>query len=117
MWPNQPYDFIKKEGDENATHLSLYINDELISIISLFVRSKERLQFCKFATHKKWQNKGCGSKLLEEVIKYFKKQSQTELYCDARIEAQQIYKHFGMVPCTPIFQRKEIYFQGMNLKK
>ncbi len=51
MWPDQPLDFVKLENDDTAIHLGLYVHNQLVSVISLFITDNEA-QFRKFATLK-----------------------------------------------------------------
>ena len=51
MWPNKPLESVQLEADEFGAHYGLFVKDELVSIISLFIDDNNReAQFRKFAT-------------------------------------------------------------------
>ena len=63
IWPDKKREFCILEDDKNGTHFGLYKQEELISIISLFMReNKARIR--KMATKPAYQKKGFGSKLI-----------------------------------------------------
>ena len=41
MWPNMPLEYVKLPNDESARHFGLFVNGEIISIISLFKENNE----------------------------------------------------------------------------
>lgn len=49
MWPDKPLDFVSVPGDENAVHLGLYVDRELVSVVSVFLNGNTA-QFRKFGT-------------------------------------------------------------------
>lgn len=49
MWPDKPFDYIKLKEDESGIHYGLFIEEEMTSVISLFINNDEA-QFRKFAT-------------------------------------------------------------------
>lgn len=117
MWPGRPFDFIKKPGDKSAVHLGLLREEQLLAVVSLFVRSKERLQFCKFAVKPNYQGLGLGSCLLREILCQFALRSQSELYCEARASSSNFYQRFGMKPCSQAYHRDGLVFQNYHLLK
>ena len=95
MWPDKPYDYIKLQGDETALHYGLFHEDELKSVISLFIEDGE-CQFRKFATLEGEQGKGYGSRLLEHVLKELKTRGIRRIWCNARTEKAGFYTRFGL---------------------
>ena len=78
IWPDKKKEFCILEDDKNGTHFGLYKQEELISIISLYIReSKARIR--KMATKPAYQNKGFGSKLICHSISYLEKK-KNKLY-------------------------------------
>ena len=57
MWPNESIDFIKLPADKSGLHFGLWIDSQLISVISLFIK-EDTAQFRKFATLVEYQGKG-----------------------------------------------------------
>ena len=47
MYPERDLEYIKLPEDEEGIHLGLYLENELVSVISLFINGYE-LQFRKF---------------------------------------------------------------------
>lgn len=68
MWPDKEFDFIKLDNDESGIHYGLYKDNQIVSVLSLFVTNNEG-QFRKFATLSEEQGNGLGSVLLNYVIK------------------------------------------------
>ncbi len=94
LWPEKPLDFVKIEGDENGIHLGLFLEDKLVTVISLFGADKS-LRFRKFATIEQYRNQGLGSKMMHFVIKYAEENGYERIWCDARANALRFYDQFG----------------------
>lgn len=95
MWPNKEIDFIKLSNDHEGIHLGLFIKNDLISVISLFINNNEA-QFRKFATKVTDQNKGYGSILLNYSFEYLKECGVERVFCNARSDKTLFYKRFLM---------------------
>lgn len=95
MWPDHPMDFIKLPEDPDGIHFGLFKNDQLISIVSLFIKGNEA-QFRKFATEKNEQSKGYGSQLLFFLMEYASKKNIKRIWCNARKNKTDFYKKFGL---------------------
>lgn len=113
MWPNQAIDFVKLPEDPEGTHLGLFVDEELTSIISLFKTTKG-LQFRKFATVTKAQGKGYGTHLLKEVLKNYFNTSISRIWCNARMEKAEYYEHFGLLQTTKTYKKGGIEFVVME---
>jgi predicted GNAT family N-acyltransferase len=96
MWPNKPIDYVQLPNDAEGKHFGYFKNDELISVISLFVENNEA-QFRKFATLKEYQGKGFGSDLLNELMLISVKEQLSKIWCNARINKIAYYSKFGMI--------------------
>lgn len=96
MYPEKDLEYIKLPEDENGVHLGLYLENELVSVISLFINGEE-LQFRKFATLAEKQGYGYGTKLLEKVLEYAKKINIKRVWCNSRAEKTGFYKKFGFL--------------------
>lgn len=95
MWPDQPFNYIKVDGDDHATHYGYFVNSKLISVVSLFINNEEA-QFRKFATITAEQNKGYGSRLLQHTIKQAKLAGVQRIWCNARTNKRTFYHKFGL---------------------
>lgn len=105
MWPHMDLEYVRVEGDSEAIHFGYFIDNQLISCISLFIK-KDRGQFRKFATKKNYQNKGIGSKLLNHLITYSKNIGLKSIFCNGRVEKLNFYKKFGLI------ETKEEFVKG-----
>ncbi|SHI82757.1 Acetyltransferase (GNAT) domain-containing protein [Geosporobacter subterraneus DSM 17957] len=94
LWPDRDLDYIKLEDDERGFHYGFFIQDKLVSVISLFIE-KDSAQFRKFATLHGEQGKGYGSKLLMYTIEEAKRLGVNRIWCNARIDKADYYKKFG----------------------
>lgn len=95
---------VKLEDEELGKHLGLFINEKIVSIISIFIRNKE-LQFRKFATLEIEQGKGYGKQLLKYVFNWAKEDNCNLIWCNARITALGIYHKFGMKPFSDTWNK------------
>ncbi|MDC1162202.1 GNAT family N-acetyltransferase [Tenacibaculum sp.] len=69
---------MKLPNDENARHFGLFIDDEIASVISLFMENEE-VQFREFATLVGFQGLGYGTILLKSIIDLVKKEGVKKL--------------------------------------
>lgn len=113
MWPNQPFDYVKLEEDDNGIHFGLYEENELRSIVSLFIESNEA-QFRKLATLEEYQGQGYASQLIEHLIEFCKKQKVKKIWCNARTLKSNFYQKFGFEETSVKFIKKEIDYVVME---
>tara|TARA_R110000765_G_scaffold27719_2_gene67172 strand:+ start:2313 stop:2720 length:408 start_codon:yes stop_codon:yes gene_type:complete len=113
MWPNKPIDYVQLPNDAEGRHFGYFKNDELISVISLFVENNEA-QFRKFATLKEYQGKGFGSELLNELMLISEKEQLSKIWCNARINKIDYYSKFGMIETNDQFIKGEIGYVIME---
>lgn len=93
MWPNESLSYIMIDGDQEADHYGYFIDDKLVSVVSVFIVG-EKVQFRKFATLEAYQGQGIGSKLLAEI--FLRYNSYESIWCNARTEKASFYEKFGM---------------------
>lgn len=108
MWPNEPFDYIKLPVDEKGVHFGLWINERLISVVSLFIDNKRVGQFRKFATLVEEQGKGYGSQLLHHLFETAQKKGVQKIWCNARVNKTGYYAKFHMAPTDKKFSKKGI---------
>lgn len=113
LYPDLPLSKIQLDEDLNGIHFGLFYQDKLISIVSLF-DCGDSYQFRKFATLKEFQNQGIGTILLNHIIKFAKKESKLNLWCNARVSAIGFYKKNGFVETDNTFTRDGINFVIMT---
>jgi len=115
MWPKHPIEFVKLPRDNtDGIHLGLFVAEELVSIVSLFVDGKE-MQFRKFATVVAQQGKGYGSFLLKYVIdEYGPELGIQRIWCNARQAKADYYRRFGLRPTTHTYEKGGISFVIME---
>ena len=111
LWPDKPYAFVRVDNDHEGHHYGAFEAGELIAVISLFVYPEEGqrvARFRKFATHPDWQRKGVGSQLMQHILKEARRMGATRLWCDARLDAADFYRRFGMRPISDVFHKGPI---------
>lgn len=113
MYPNEELSYVQLPDDDVGVHLGLYVNDRLVSIVSLFERGGE-LQFRKFATLVEEQGKGYGSMLLQQVITQAAERGKRIIWCNARVAAKGFYERFGMHTTGETWWKKDIEFVKME---
>jgi len=113
MWPNKPFSYIKIENDIEGQHFGLYLENKLVSVISIFITDTEA-QFRKFATLPHYQGNGYGSTLLSYIFKEMSQLGIKRLWCNARRDKTSFYERFGMVPTQTTFERGNINYVIME---
>ncbi len=111
LWPDKPYAFVRVDNDHEGHHYGAFENEELIAVISLFVYADDGklvARFRKFAAHPDWQRKGVGSQLMQHILKEARRMGATRLWCDARLDAADFYRRFGMQPISDVFYKGPI---------
>ncbi len=114
MWPNKPLEYVKLPQDADGMHYGLYLEEILVSVISLFVNGDEA-QFRKFATLTDQQGKGLGSELLEHLINEAKSHGVRRLWCNARMDKTGFYERFGMTTTDQTFSKGDIDYVIMEV--
>lgn len=104
LWPH-----IKLEQDciitidhrKEAIHLGVFIDDQLVSICSLFEMKNEKFSHKKqyrlraMATHPEYRGQNAGRTLVEFAIKILQEKKYDILWCDAREVALGFYSKIG----------------------
>tara|TARA_R110000868_G_scaffold178679_3_gene418485 strand:- start:952 stop:1302 length:351 start_codon:yes stop_codon:yes gene_type:complete len=109
MWPDYPIDFIKLPEDLNGIHFGLYKNNELVSIVSLFIDG-ESAQFRKLATKVSEQGNGYATQILKHIIHYCEEWPVKKLWCNARVNKSEFYKKFGLLATDKTYIKGGIEF-------
>jgi len=113
MYPGETIDFVKLEDDKSGKHWGLYVEDQIVSVISVFERNRV-IQFRKFATMAGMQRQGYGTTLLRHVIQWAQTNGMKLIWCNARSSAARFYERFGMKQNGPGLGKKwdRIYKNG-----
>jgi GNAT superfamily N-acetyltransferase len=106
LWPDKPVEYVKVENDADGYHFGAFLNGELVAVISLFV--DELARFRKFAAHPDYQRMGIGTRLMDHIIREARRLGATELWCDARLDAADFYRRFGMEAVSDVFYKGPI---------
>jgi GNAT superfamily N-acetyltransferase len=107
LWPDKPFDYVKVENDAEGYHFGAFQAGELVAVISLFVNGNES-RFRKFAAHPDRQRQGIGTLLLNHVMTEAMRQGATSIWCDARLDAADFYRRFGMEAVSEVFYKGTI---------
>jgi len=113
MWPDKSIDYVRVTNDDKGRHFGLFINDTMISVISLFIINKEA-QFRKFATLNDYQGKGFGTLLLKEIMNIVKHNNLNKVWCNARMDKSNYYAKFGMKVTDNTFVKGGIQYVIME---
>ena len=124
LWPDKPLDYVKVDNDADGYHFGAFRDDDLIAVISLFVDTKtdntdeanpSRARFRKFAARPDCQRQGVGTLLLNHVIDESRRLGATTLWCDARLDAADFYRRFGMESVSEVFYKGPIPYAKFSL--
>ena len=113
MWPDQTIDYVRLPNDEEGIHYGLFLEDELVGVISAFITGNE-VQFRKFATLVKHQGKGYGTQLLNHLLAALEKEDLQRIWCNARLDKQNFYKRFGLQTTDETFTKGGIDYVIME---
>lgn len=114
LWPDKPLEYVKVENDADGHHYGAFLKGDLVAVISLFVDG-QTARFRKFATRPDCQRQGIGTWLLNQVIAEAKRLGATTLWCDARLDAADFYKRFGMEAVSEVFYKGPIPYAKFSL--
>ncbi|HET8828660.1 MAG TPA: GNAT family N-acetyltransferase [Pelobium sp.] len=114
LYPDLPIDAIKLEEDDLGTHLGLFHQNKLATVVSLF-ENNGQLQFRKLATDKKYQRLGLGSKMMNYVLNYAKEKGLKKVWCNARLTATIFYEKLGFVKTGNAFSKSGIDYIIMEI--
>ena len=113
MYPHESLQFVQLEDDERGLHWGLYLEGELVSVISVFEKQGS-VQFRKFATKTNMQGKGYGTALLQYVMGHAVTSNKKNIWCNARTSAIGMYQKFGMKAVGDTWQKYGIEFIKME---
>lgn len=113
LWPDKPLAYVYLDDDPAGYHFGGFAGTELVAVISLFVSGGVG-RFRKFATHPDYQRLGIGTLLLNHVIASARRLGAGRLWCDARLDAADFYRKFGMQPEGKVFYKGTIAYSKMS---
>jgi predicted GNAT family N-acyltransferase len=113
MWPDKALEFVKLPNDRSGHHFGLFKNEEIISIVSLFI-DHNKAQFRKFATKTSEQGNGYGTLLIQHLLTFANDQKVDEIWCNARADKCSFYEKFGLKSNQKEFIREEIHYVIMD---
>ena len=118
MWPDRPVEDSMLDDDAEGLHYGIVENEELVSVISLFMQEDE-VQLRKFATMESKQKRGLGSALFAHCLKECGKKGAHAVWCNARAEKTGFYRRFGFVETGECFSRhgRDYLIMRLVLKK
>lgn len=114
LWPNLSRNECRLPGDEEAKHYGLFVEDKLVSCLSLFVVSPELWQIRKFATLTKYQNQGYGTFLLTNTLQLIDNAGVPRVCLEARQTAVRFYQKVGFQLCSDTFLKHGIEYRRMQ---
>lgn len=104
MWPEKDMEYVKLDDDDAGLHFGLVEGEQLISVVSLFIKSEEA-QFRKFATLETYQNRGYGTRLLNVMLEEAIQAGVKRIYCNARRHKAPFYAKFGFQGTETTFSK------------
>lgn len=109
MYPNSDISEVMLENDHEGLHFGLFVNSELVTVISLFIKS-DTAQFRKFATLDSYQSNGYGTKMMHHLIEYCRTHNVSTLWCNARSSKTRFYSKFGLNPVASPYKVNNIEY-------
>lgn len=94
LWPDKPLSHVMVSGDDEALHIGVFEEEQLVGVGSFFVDlPKARLR--KLAIASSHRRRGLGSELIVQASRMLEREGVTLLWCDARQSAQAFYDALG----------------------
>lgn len=115
MYPDKDVDFVKLTDDDQALHIGVYENEELMSVMSVFLHGRE-VQFRKLATRIEAQGKGYASALMQWLVDYANDLKFDRLWCNARTGATDFYVKFDYKETDEHFSKNGYDYTVMERK-
>lgn len=115
MYPDKDTEFVKLPDDERGLHIGAYENEELLSVMSIFLHGRD-IQFRKLATRNDMQGKGFASALMKWLIDYANDMKFDRIWCNARANATGFYKKFGYGETDERFSKNGYEYVVMERK-
>lgn len=113
MWPEKSIDYVKLDEDKDGVHFGLFKDEQLVSVVSLFMTGKEA-QFRKFATDSIAQGNGYGTKLLQHALLVAQQNNVETIWCNSRVDKASFYKRFGLAETNQKFNKDGIDYVMMQ---
>jgi GNAT superfamily N-acetyltransferase len=108
LWPDKPYEYVRVDNDQAGHHYGAFLHEDLVAVISLFVyfeNGQTVARFRKFAAHPDYQRQGIGTQLMQHILAEARRMGAIRLWCDARLDAADFYRRFGMEPISDVFYK------------
>lgn len=113
MYQNDDISIVKLPKDSTNIHFGYKVNEVVVAVITIEA-IQNVYQFRKFATLPNHQQKGIGSKLLNEVLGWMQVQGAKSVWCNARKSATEFYQKFGMFEDGEVYTKNNIQFIKMK---
>ena len=113
MWPHEPLDYVKLQGDASAQHFGLFVEEKLVAVVSLF-QTNQGMQFRKLATLAAYQRQGYGTTLLNFVFDTLSQKKTNKVWCNARKDKIAFYHKFGLKATSETFSKGGIDYVVME---
>lgn len=69
LWPTKTAEFCRVDGDEQAQHFGVRVDQQLICVASLYQSdTADTVRLRKFATLEQFQHQGVGSMLMQHML-------------------------------------------------
>jgi len=115
LWPSEPPEYCKVEGDETALHVGVMIEGELVCVASVYSEvASNAARLRKFATLPAYQGKGIGTHLIHHLIDELTKQGIIYFWFDARASALSFYQRLGFQTSSELFYKNKVPFYKMH---
>ena len=114
LWPNKAPEFCIVEGDSEALHFSVILNEKMVCVASIYIDG-EIARLRKFATLSQFQGQGIGSLMLNHLVKQLKNQGMHSLWFDARESAISFYNRLGFTVTGKRFYKNDLAYYKMHV--
>lgn len=114
LWPHLERAASRVEGDDEAWHVGVRANEQVVCCLSVFMLGEQRCQIRKFATLHAQQRQGFGAFLLQAVLEKLVQTGVNFVQLDARTSATAFYSRFGFEAEGEPFYKKEVHYIRMS---
>ncbi len=113
LWPDKPISHVKVAGDEDAIHICLRSNGEIVAA-GTFFRSGETAQLRKLAVSPQCRGQGIGKALVSFGVDHLAKLGITRLWCDARVTAVGFYEALEFEVDADVYLKSGVAYRAAS---
>ncbi|MCA1955832.1 GNAT family N-acetyltransferase [Zymomonas sp.] len=108
LWPSLTQEECVTDGDKNATHFGVFVEDKLSGCASFHHLEGHKKRIRRVAVSPEYRGQGLGTALLKHAIEKLITPDLTEIWLNARLPAQNFYRRLGFETMGKTFFERDV---------